>query len=147
MPTFLSSIPNWVPQPPLTHKQVLLPPLGPGGDAFACRGGGWGTQFRRRNRHSGTLMYTIIPLRWCHIPLCRHLQIVPMAYSFLSLLLVHVLLSLHVAILTACYRVILTVLIACSLLFCHVFFFSSLSYLFLIALPSVPTSPLSIHIS
>ncbi len=41
---------------PLTRKRVLLPCFGPKGEIFwACGGGGGGTQFRRRDRHSGIL--------------------------------------------------------------------------------------------
>ncbi len=40
----------------LNHKGVLLlPPLGPRKEAHSLAGKGWGTQFRRRYRHSGTL--------------------------------------------------------------------------------------------
>jgi hypothetical protein len=56
----------------------------------------------------------------CHTPLLRHLQIIYLRPIFLFFLLVHVLLSLHVAILTACYHV--NVLIACSLLSLSCFF-------------------------
>jgi hypothetical protein len=48
---------------PASH---CCPPLGPkwGCDTLACGGGDGGTQFRRRDRSSGTLcMFTIIPLR------------------------------------------------------------------------------------
>jgi hypothetical protein len=51
--------------PLITRKRVLSPFGSKGEDTLACGGGGWGTQFRRRDRQSGTLqyMYTIIPLR------------------------------------------------------------------------------------
>jgi hypothetical protein len=41
--------------PPLTRKRVLLPLFGSKGDTLACGGRGGGTQFRRRDRHPGTL--------------------------------------------------------------------------------------------
>ena len=41
---------------PLIRKRVLLPPFGSKrGDTLACGGGRGGTQFQRRERHSGTL--------------------------------------------------------------------------------------------
>ncbi len=50
---FLSIRPNWVPPYPLTRKRVfLLFSLGPRGRHSPLRGRGWGTQFRRRDRHS-----------------------------------------------------------------------------------------------
>ncbi len=54
----------WIGAPPshFTRKRVLLPPFGSkGGDRLPCGGRGvGGTQFRRWDRHSGTL--GIIPL-------------------------------------------------------------------------------------
>ncbi len=53
VPGFLSIRPSWL-SPPLSRKQVL-PPLVPTGDTLACWRGGGGSQFGRRDRHSGTL--------------------------------------------------------------------------------------------
>jgi hypothetical protein len=55
VPGLPSSRPNWI--PPLPHRnRVLLSPFGSkGGDTLAYGGVGVGrTQFRRRDRHSGT---------------------------------------------------------------------------------------------
>ncbi len=44
------------PPHPLTRRSVASPPpLGPKDETLACGGGGGGTQFRRWDRHSGTL--------------------------------------------------------------------------------------------
>jgi hypothetical protein len=44
---------------PLPPRGVAFPPLGTeGGDTLACGGGDGGTQFRRRDRHSGTVPLT-----------------------------------------------------------------------------------------
>jgi hypothetical protein len=45
VPGFLSSRPNWVPHP-LTHKQVLLPTLGPKGETHSLEGKGVGDPIR-----------------------------------------------------------------------------------------------------
>ncbi len=62
VPGFLSSRPNWV--PPSRHPQAsVAPPLWvQGGRHCRLLGKEWGTQFRRRDRHSGTHVHcTIIP--------------------------------------------------------------------------------------
>jgi hypothetical protein len=56
VPGFLSSRPNWLPPPP--HPQVsVAPPFGPRGRGTYSLGGEGvgGSQFVRRDRHSGTL--------------------------------------------------------------------------------------------
>jgi hypothetical protein len=59
---FLSSRPNWVPPPPYTQESVAPPLYGPnGGDTLACGGVSGGTQFRRRDRHYGTLVILYNP--------------------------------------------------------------------------------------
>ncbi len=56
VPDFLSSCPNWVPPPPYPLESVApSPPVDPRGRHTRLRGRGWGTQFRRWDRHSGTL--------------------------------------------------------------------------------------------
>ncbi len=53
--------------PPQSQVSVAPPPFGSKGrDTLACGGGGGGgTQFRRRDRHSGTLcIFTIIHTQW-----------------------------------------------------------------------------------
>ncbi len=53
VPGFLSICLNWAPHP---QASVAPPPFGSKrGDTLACGGGGGGTQFHRRDRHSGTL--------------------------------------------------------------------------------------------
>jgi hypothetical protein len=54
MPGFLSNRPNWVHSNP-SPTSGCCPSFGSKrGDTLACGGGGGGTQFRRRDRHSGT---------------------------------------------------------------------------------------------
>ncbi len=54
VPGFLSSRPYWAPPPP--QASVAPPPFGSKGrDTLAGWGGGGGIQFRRRDKHSGTL--------------------------------------------------------------------------------------------
>jgi hypothetical protein len=51
-----ASRPNWLPPPPNPAKRVLPPPPHFGsGKAHSLRGEGAGSQFVRRDRHSGTL--------------------------------------------------------------------------------------------
>jgi hypothetical protein len=50
------SVPSSELGPPPPPTSECCSPLGStGGDTLACEGGGGGTQFRRRDRHSGTL--------------------------------------------------------------------------------------------
>ncbi len=60
----------------LTRKGVLLLPLNQGGRHTRFRGRGWGSQFRRRDRHSG--LY-VIPLR-PKLNLCLHATVYSTVY-------------------------------------------------------------------
>jgi len=52
---FLSSHPNWVPQPPHPRASGAPPTLGPRGGHTRLRERGGGSQFGRKERHSDTL--------------------------------------------------------------------------------------------
>jgi hypothetical protein len=58
VPEILSLRQKMGPPTPSPRNGCVSPHLGPGGTTLVC--GGWGTQFRHRDRHSDT-MYSIIP--------------------------------------------------------------------------------------
>ncbi len=54
----------------LTSKRVLPLPLGSQGGTLACGRGGGGSQFGRRDRHSGTLSI-VCSLHTCNLPMAK----------------------------------------------------------------------------
>jgi hypothetical protein len=63
MPVFLSSHPNWVPQPPHPQASVAVLSFGSKGGHTRLWERGGGSQFGRKDRHLVLYRHSIIPLR------------------------------------------------------------------------------------